>query len=334
MIYVFKKLTYHFASLFHMKRREKAIVQFIVGYEGISGGSEAIANIANNLCRDFNVFVAIGPLSNFNLWLSLKVRRGIKNGEIDFLIIDRSAGLKEVELVANRAKVIICSVHGFNRTAHGIKQDFANINIKYADVVHFVSEHQRADFEGEYKQSVVIPNHCSALADRSGPFDIGMVGMFDNPAKNLELMIAEIEKLANVRAIIWGRLTKEIVSNKVHFSGYSTNKDKVFSSFKVLLSLSLNETFGMVVIQAISAGKPCVLSSIDAHKMYEKCPGVFLVDPSNSEQIMVALRAAITMSGNSESKQKIKDYWQTLYNENSVKMQWLSFLSRIRDHER
>jgi len=46
------------------------------------------------------------------------------------------------------------------------------------------------------------------------------------------------------------------------------------------------------------------------------------------------LKAAITMSGNLESKQKIKDYWQNSYNENSVKMQWLSFLNRIRNHER
>ena len=67
-----KKLVYYLMSLFHVKREGKAVVQFIVGYEGISGGSEAIANIANNLCGDFKVFFAIGPLSNFNLWLSSK----------------------------------------------------------------------------------------------------------------------------------------------------------------------------------------------------------------------------------------------------------------------
>lgn len=321
-------------SLFHVKREGKAVVQFIVGYEGISGGSEAIANIANNLCGDFKVFFAIGPLSNFNLWLSSKVSRGITNGDIDFLIIDRSAALEDFELIANRAKIVICSVHGFNRSAHGIEQQLANINIKYADVTHFVSEHQRSDFEGEYIQSVVIPNHCSAVATGCGPFDIGMVGMFNNPAKNIDLMISEIEKLPNVRAIIWGRLSRVIDSNKVHFSGFSSNKDKVFSSFKVLFSLSLNETFGMVVIQAMSAGKPCVLSSIEAHKMYEKCPGVFLVDPTDSEQIMVALKAAITMSESANSRQEIRNHWQDLYNDYAVKMQWLLFLDKIQNQER
>jgi glycosyltransferase involved in cell wall biosynthesis len=58
----------------------------------------------------------------------------------------------------------------------------------------------------------------------------------------------------------------------------------IYNTFDVLINLSKQETFGMVVIEAMSAGLPCLLSSIPAFEQFRGCRGVRFIDETTSEQ--------------------------------------------------
>lgn len=324
---------YHYAKSFSLFRDddESEIIQFCVGYEGISGGSEAIAMIANLLAEFHVVYFDVGPFSNFNYWLSPRIKRGVAAvTKTKLIICDRAAALQSV----NKSIPLICSVHGFNHTAHKIDSSIANRNINVASVVHFVSEFQRSDFLNEYRNCAVIPNYTNRIAlssnTRDNIADIGLVGMMTNENKNIKRMLGVLSNLTTNSSVIWGTIPQDtVLTSKIKFKGFSTDKQEIFGSFKTFLSLSKEETFGVAVIQALSCGIPCVLSNIPAHRQHKDCIGVFLVDENNLEECLDAINNALEMAESNTTRNNIIQYWEKRFSKDIVAQQWNHLIQKL-----
>ncbi|GAB5415412.1 MAG: hypothetical protein Cons2KO_30150 [Congregibacter sp.] len=205
--------------------------------------------------------------------------------------------------------------------------------ITKSDYVHFVSEPQAEDFAGLSLVYRVIPNSFVGFEQHGGETqplaaDVGMVGYFDRPAKNLRGMQTVMHSLPDLKAVVWGSLPVDFTGDpQLLLKGFSTDKWRIFSSFRVFLSLSEDETFGMVVIQAMSAGLPCVLSNIPAFQEYRECPGVYLVEPDNTAQITQAVKAALQTTP--ERSAEIVKFWRSRYSPAAVRDMWLDYIHEI-----
>lgn len=97
----------------------------------------------------------------------------------------------------------------------------------------------------------------------------GVVATF-NKRKN-QLMI--VKNSENNYVSFWGEgpqkseiKNKFSFKNNIRFFSFTPNKSSIFSKFDVFLSASVSEGMPMSVLEAISAGKPLVLSDISAHR--------------------------------------------------------------------
>ncbi len=122
--------------------------------------------------------------------------------------------------------------------------------------------------------------------------------------KGLEYLIKTIKILKDqnhsVELIIAGdgelkqeleNLTKSLnLDEEVKFIGWTNNKEKFFSSIDIFCLSSLEETFGIVLLEAMKYGKPIISSNCDGPKIIIKneVSGI-LVDKKSPEQIAAAI---------------------------------------------
>jgi glycosyltransferase involved in cell wall biosynthesis len=80
----------------------------------------------------------------------------------------------------------------------------------------------------------------------------------------------------------------------VRFLGNRTDISALLAASDVFLSTSLHEGMPLAVLEALTAGLPCVLSSIEEHREIAKTmPGCVFASPNGPEQIASALEAMI-----------------------------------------
>lgn len=96
----------------------------------------------------------------------------------------------------------------------------------------------------------------------------GVVATF-NKRKNQEFIL---KNTSQSTIILWGNgptrfeLMQNFSKKNIQFAGFSEDKEMIYSSFRVLVSSSISEGMPLNVLEAISAGKPLVLSDIAAHR--------------------------------------------------------------------
>ena len=270
-----------------------------------------------------------------NRWLLAGVDRGkAKLDPPDLYICDR--GIKHEDMVRlKRADVpIIASIHGLPTQSHGLGGEEGFRVFDYANTVHFVSDVQAREFQalGFGLECKIIANASDNLflPDEVGlePVGrVGMVGYFTRPQKNLlgNLKVASASNASEI--LVWGPTDISDVSANVKLMGFNPNQREVFNSFDVFVSLSETETFGLSVVQALSAGKECVLSDIPAHRAYADCPGVTLVDVKDHKTAISALNTALGRKG--KSRDAVHAFWKTRYSREAVSVQWMDWLATL-----
>lgn len=317
--------------------RDGLSIQFVCGFHGRTGGPEAIAGIANLLSRAHKVFFLANATSEFNQWLTRQVRRNSRlDKDADIFICDRSVGRKNLQTIAATGKPVIASIHGRPSALHGLRSDDAFTIFEFATHCHFVSSFQAEAFGDLAKNSFVIPNRTSNFFDDGSPpsgksFTVGMVGYFVRPSKNLEGNLSAARQSQAESILVWGNSESMPHDERVQFRGYSADQKAIFNSFDVFLSLSKDETFGLVVVQALSAGKPCVLSDIPAHRAYKDCPGVTLVDIDDHQAAAAALDKCFAQMGEqaNEIRHAIQVYWAERYSDQPIADQWMAAIEKI-----
>lgn len=309
------------------KPRHGCRIWVTMGYQAASGGTEAICAVANSLASYYPVSCDLTPLSAANRWMSSRVDRGFDPDEKpDMVICDRAADLDLLGITA--ITPVICSVHGGLNTLHGLEAKIHLRSIERADLVHFVSTPQADEFVEIVKKGLVIPNFIPDIFPDGPPitppkYDIGMVGYFVRPEKNLPTMLAVLKECVNYSAVTWGSLPEGLsLPANVIAMGVSTNKIEIFSSMSVLLALSTKENLPLVVLQALCAGIPCVLSDIPAHREIAKKIGlgVVVVNTDDAEQVRTCLDEALALS--TDVRSRIRDGWLSNYSELAVMPIW------------
>jgi glycosyltransferase involved in cell wall biosynthesis len=92
--------------------------------------------------------------------------------------------------------------------------------------------------------------------------------------------------------------------------------------------MSGEETFGLVVAEAMSAGIPCVLSSLPVfRKFFGDCPGVVLIDDTNRSQAPAIVDDLL--SRGASLKAPIQEFWEQRFSPEAVSRQWEELLTRV-----
>lgn len=104
------------------------------------------------------------------------------------------------------------------------------------------------------------------------PFSVGLV----IPRKGIETFVNVAGKMPN-RFIWYGALSSGIATsfrgkkiarnapNNVTFAGYVDNINDAYASGDIFFFPSMNETFGIVILEAMSAGKPVLVRDLPAY---------------------------------------------------------------------
>lgn len=122
---------------------------------------------------------------------------------------------------------------------------------------------------------VLIPNGSEKVAvdqyKRGQDVKYGSVATF-NFRKNQTQILQQFIDNNNSKLVLWGEgqllneLKMKYRRDNIIFAGQSSNKEKIFGSFDVFISASKSEGLPLSVLEAISAGKPLILSKIPAHE--------------------------------------------------------------------
>lgn len=318
------------------RRRPKGLtVQFFCGYHGSSGGSEAIAAVANGLSAHHTVWLNAGPFSWYNEWLHAAVGRthGCLS-QTDIFICDRSTSLSDLTRIKHTGKPVIASIHGLPDNAHGLAAERAFTIFDYADVCHFVTAAQADAFVPRARESIVIPNSsedwgaCRPATDPAGfAARLGMVGHFAEDQKNLAGNLDAGTASDASAVVVWGHVPEERDDPKIQYRGFGHDKQHIYNSFDVLITLSRTENLPLVIIQALSAGLPCVLSNITGHQSFGACPGVYLVDPDNQAEVISKINQALALKGAPSAD--IRAYWHDHYSVAASTGEWLALIARL-----
>ncbi len=305
--------------------RQKPIITFNCGFHGKSGGVFAIANLANILAAKYRVKFLSYPTSDYNPLLSSEVQITSNRSCItDIHICDVSCDHDFLLCLRKQKTPCIVSCHGKKESGHGLSPDYVCNSLEMADQVHFVADVQQESFLLSEDKYFVIPNPSVQITKTKYTNNAGVVGNLLNSEKNVHGAVS-IALDSNVSQVhLWG-MPEDVFSNpRIVVHGWERNKGKIYDSFDVLVFLSKDENCPMVVLEALSAGIPCVLSSISAFKQFERCPGVRLVDEKDIETAVSAVNELL--SKREGLRESIIDYWEENYSPGAISREWMGII--------
>lgn len=134
-------------------------------------------------------------------------------------------------------------------------------------------------------------------------FVIGFVGRLSiqkGVQYALEAFQSVSEKYPNVRLLICGDgelrddvekfISEDKLEQKIHLAGFRTDIPNIMKTIDVLLTPSLWEGFGIVLIEAMASGKPCVATKTSSiPEIVEDGVNGLLVPPKDSQSIAESL---------------------------------------------
>ena len=321
-------------------KRNETGISFLCNYQQATGATVAIASIANQFSDQYNVEAHIKPLSVYTRLLSLRVRQyfsvALLSGQIVFVDIEQENAV--IERLLGQKKLVILTCHAFPTILHSVPQEKLIRNLELCTHIHFVSEYQRAEFIRRYPgidiepKSFVIPNYTRQSRKKTRTGNIGIVGLLNRAPKNA-LEAVHLAQLSNARWVeCWGSdrihgLNSPGLFSKLRIHGWSDNIQKIHGSFDVLLSTSRSETFGLVVIEALSAGIPCVLSDIPVYReLYSGCKGVAFLT-GNEQQDIETINALLDQA--KFLKQHIIGFWNERFSNAAIRSAWVEKITQL-----
>ncbi|MEZ4938083.1 MAG: glycosyltransferase [Crocinitomicaceae bacterium] len=197
----------------------------------------------------------------------------------------------------------------FNRKS-GYKKRFYKRLVGKAQSVFAVSEYLKKGMEQQLKISgiQIVPNVIEDSVRLGSPSDqptILVVGDLEDEVKNISGVLRAFKHFVQIRSeyqlkIVGGgssesdlkKLNKELgLENLVHFLGRLENKKTLqeIASCKFLVSNSNFETFGMVLSEALMAGKPVVSTKSGGPEEFLNIENSILIEKQNEEDLLQAM---------------------------------------------
>jgi glycosyltransferase involved in cell wall biosynthesis len=258
------------------------------------------------------------------------------NGRLVFVDIGQENKIVENMLDAHKQVILTC--HAFPMLLHNVPQPKLIRNLELSTQIHFVSTHQRSEFIQQYPEieieskSFVIANYTRQGAKKSITRNIGIVGHLNREPKNGFRGI-QLAHQSNANLIqCWGSdniygLDNPNAYPKLRLNGWTNSIHKMHKSFDVLLSTSRSETFGLVVVEALSAGIPCVLSDIPVYReLYSDCEGIIFLS-GNDQQDISSINQLLDQS--QSLKKGIIQFWQENFSDQVIRSAWLDKLGQL-----
>lgn len=307
--------------------RSKPRIIFNCGFHGKTGGVFAIASIANMLAKKFRVQFVSFPTSNYNplLATSVKVLKKI-DFNADLYICDVTSNHEVLLTLKQHNKPVIVSCHGYLDRSHGLTPDRVKKSLELANKVHFVSILQQESFQLEKNHFFIIPNTNTKIQKTIVTNNIGIVGRLDDENKNVTGGLELALKTDAEKVHLWGEENQSIDNQRVITHGWEKDKNKIYNSFDVLISLSKFETFGLVVAEALSGGIPCLLSDIPAFRQFKECPGVSIISSVDQKAVDELNRLLETKN---KLKLQIIKFWEKNFSEEVIADKWVHIIEDI-----
>lgn len=305
------------AVIFKERPAGKEIV-FCCGFHGTTGATIAIARIANLLADKYRVSFVAGPFSDYNAMLEKRVKivppRYLEEKEFSLYICDGHMGLPFFSWLAEREKKSLLTIHGVLRKENKLEK------VYLASKSHLVGEVQFMHHEVDKSRYFVIPNYCEKISKRRYTNNVGIVGRLDDPNKNVSaaLTIARLSDASEIH--LWGGVDTHSPDSRENFHAWSRDKNRIYDSFDVLISMSKEESMGLTVIEAMSCGIPCVLSDIPGFQIYKNCPGVALVPLGDLDMAIQQVNRFLKTQP--EIQAGLVEYWEKHYSQGAVAKKW------------
>lgn len=318
-------------SFFIKKRSQSHLlgrITFNCGFHGTTGAVDSIANVANILSKKYSVEFYSFPASNFNSKLNDSVKIVSKiNLNSELFFCDLSCEINFFKELKKLEKKLLLSCHGMLNSQYGLSADKKLEAISYADLVQFVSPVQQLEYQLEKNRYVIVPNMVKPVKKLNFTNSVGAVGNLNLLNKNAEasVNIALASKADKIH--LWSLDDDRWDNDRVVVHGWEKNKEKVYASFDVLVFMSKEEALSMVVLEAMSAGIPCLLSNIPAFEQFSGAPGVYLVEPSDINSASDLLNQLLNFK--ESLKTDIIEYWESNYSERVVSEQWIDLVSNL-----
>ena len=321
-------LSYLSKRIKHRSSKKALSIEFICGFHGKSGGPIAIASIANGLAKKFNVSFVLSPTSFYARLLSCEVKFTRKlDLSKDVYIVDLSADENVVSQIKAHNKLIILTIHGLRNALHQLNSEHIDKMLSLADKVHFVGQVQQNSYQLPIESFFIIPNSAQAVNKTQTTGNIGVVGNLDEPRKNAAMSV-EIGLRSDCEKIhLWSTSIQFSHDPRVMHHSWENDKQKIFDSFDVLVFLSQQETFGLVIAEALSAGIPCVLSKIDAFIPFESCPGVILIEETELPNAHTHINRL--MLEKDSLKPQIQQFFQNNFSQLKIDQRWCETLNTL-----
>jgi glycosyltransferase involved in cell wall biosynthesis len=322
-------LSYLTKRIRHSSNKQPLSVEFVCGFHGKSGGPIAIASIANGLAKTFNVSFVLTATSFYSRLLSseIKFTRNLDFSK-DVYIVDLSADEKLVSQIKAQNKLIILTIHGLRHALHQLNGEHIDKMLGLADKVHFVGQVQQDSYQLPIEAFFIIPNSAQAVDKMQTTSNIGIVGNLDEPRKNAAKSV-EIGLRSDCKKIhLWSTSKQFSNDPRVIHHSWENDKQKIFDSFDVLVFLSQQETFGLVIAEALSAGIPCVLSKINAFIPFKLCPGVILIEETELQNAHTHINRLMLEKEN--LKPQIQKFFQENFSQAKINQRWCEKVVELR----
>ncbi|HQT69015.1 MAG TPA: glycosyltransferase [Thiobacillus sp.] len=311
-------------GLFKAEMAGKHIV-FACDFHGITGATIAIARIANLLANKYRVSFAADPFSDYNVMLEKKVViipfKSLKKNKFDLYVCDGHMGLSFFSWLAERNRKSLLTIHGVLRKENRLEK------VHLASKSHLVGETQFMNHEVDQSRYFVIPNYCEKIIKKRHANNVGIVGRLDDPNKNVPEALS-IAKLSDAKEIhLWGGTDSRLPEGRVKYHAWTRNKNRIYDSFDVLISMSKEESMGLTVIEAMSCGIPCVLADIPGFQVYKNCPGVALVQMGDWEAAIGHVNRFLKKKA--ELKTGLVNHWDGHYSRHAVAEMWFREIEKL-----
>ena len=333
--YLIKSLAYRLTNTRNTPSQPS--VEFNIPFYGFTGGSAAILTVANLISSDFSVSLVTHQTNIFNRYVSHKIKLVTKPSlDKDVYIMESGTDATLMgRLLASGRKVII-SNHGFITTAVDAPRNYGYDDSKIlfalsnATSAHFLSQEQAEAtmaFCPSIKNVRIIPNSVNSVAQHRLNHSVGIVCDTTLPLKNVAAAIVAAEASSATSVHVWGRFRDTYASTRAIWHGFEKDKNRIYASFDVLISLSLTETQPLTILEAMSAGIPCVLNDLSCYEFLKGVPGIWFVEVGNIGQATDAINTAL--KAGAEIRAALINYWRDNYSPNVAKSAWLNYIHDI-----
>lgn len=249
---------------------------------------------------------------NFNKYNPLLIFRlyfALKNFAPDIIIVHQKKAIPIFKIVAYLLKAKIVGVAHNPKTKRLEKCD-AVISITYNQKEKMIAQGLAANKIFVVPNMVEVPKQIPQYIPYHQPLIFGTMGRFE-PAKGFCDFIQALaylkQKNVPFKAVIGGKnnstyaeeekrilqLVKDLdLQNEVEFCGWVSDKQKFFDGIDIFVLPSLEEAFGIVLLEAALAKKPIIYSTADGPKeVFENTGAALMFEKGNA--IMLAEKMAI-----------------------------------------